>query len=503
MTTFLQRLMGAGVFDERHWSADAYYSTPTASGESVAYSSALKLSAYYACVSLIADTVAVLPKHIMERRPDGSRARATDHPLYDIVHQQPNRTQTSIEFFALMTACLVMRNNAYARILPGPRGFADQIVPIMPDKVRIERLEDGRIRYMIREGTSALETPYNDEDILHIRNFQLDIAQGVDMLPLVRESVGVSLATQKYRARFFGNSAQPGGVLKKAGKMTLQGHRNLKESWQAAHAMGGQHTVAILEDGLEWQSIGIDPRAAQMIESEEHNAEDICRWMRVPPFMIGLTAKSTSWGTGIEQQNIGFVTYTILPYTVRWQQAISRDLILAPDKYYVEFVLDGLLRGDSASRYNVYRIGRELGMYTPNDLLRFENQNPRTDPGGDEYVPDMGRSLTTQQTTPEAASPPTARYRHLLSAQAERIVRKEMQALEREYHKLKAHSDWAAVVQSFYLDHASFVSELLGVTHAQAVHYCEAQRQTVATNGPEPGAWRTAVERLVTLAEAT
>lgn len=493
--TFLQRLLSVSANDERYWTGALGVST--AAGESVSYNTALKVSAYFACVKLISDTIGILPKHVMEYLPDGSRKRAENHPLYDLVHLSPNPQQTSIEFFSMMTAHVVMRNNAYARIVSGPRGFADQIIPLHPDNVRIQTLPEGGYRYMVREGTLG-EKPYNDEDILHLRGFQQDIVRGLDMLPLMGESVGVAAATMKYRARFFGNDASPGGVLKKAGKISLESQKNLKESWDAAHQRGNQHRVAVLEDGLEWQSIGIAPEKAQLIESEEFNAEDICRWMGVPPFMIGLTSKSTSWGTGIEQQNIGFVTYTIMPLTVRWQQAISRDLILVPKKYYVDFVLTGLLRGDSAQRYNVYSIGRELGMFTPNDLLRFEDMNPRTDDGGDQYIGDMGRSLSPAQVQgpppapmpmeddePEEPSKDDAAANVFLIDAAARVARKEIAALNKSAKRTTTRAELMAEARAFYSGHVAHVCEMMHVTPEAARRYCDDGEDELRAVGPE------------------
>lgn len=515
-------MLGVNAFDDRWYTG--WESGPTASGKSVNYSTALKVSAYYACVKLISDTIGILPKHVMERMTDGTREKAENHPLYDLVHQQPNPMQTSIEFFAMMTAHVVMRNRAYAKIVPGPRGFADQVWPLHPDNVSIEHLSGGGYRYKVREGGG--EKTYNDEDILHLRGFQQDSIEGLDMLPLMRESIGVASATMEYRAKFFGNDASPSGVLKKAGKLSPEGQKNLKESWMAAHR--GGHSIAVLEDGLDWQSIGIDPQKAQLIQSEEFNAEDICRWLGVPPFMIGLTSKSTSWGTGIEQQNIGFVQYTLLPLVERWEQAISRDLILAPKKYYVDFVLDGLLRGDSAQRYSVYSIGRELGMFTPNDLLRLENMNPRTDPGGDAYIGDMGRSLSPAQigqAEPEEEEPEEGAEEEVPPANestavlhpgdgksgeafvkfteaktafdvridpaanvflidaAARVVRKEIAATTKAAKKFKG-SEWAVEVHKFYSDHPPFVSEMLHISLGAALGYCGDQEHELAMNGP-------------------
>lgn len=483
-TTLRQRFLGLSLSSNEGWGGA--FSTASASGESVSYNTALKLSAYYACVGLVADIIGTLPKHIMENLPDGTRQRATSHPLYDTLALQPNAMQTSIEFFTMMTAHLEMRNNAYAKLVAGPRGFADQIIPLHPDNVRIESLTNGGYRYVVTE--QGRENRYNDEDILHVRGFQLDMVRGLELLPLERESIGVSMATIKYRARFFGNNAAPTGVLKKAGKLSPEAQKNLKESWNDAHQQGNQHSVAILEDGLEWQDIGIDPQKAQLIESEEFNAEDICRWRRVPPSLIGLPSKAASWaGTGIEQQMLAFIITKILPVIRRWEQAISRDLILVPTKYFVKFVLDGLLRGDSTQRYNVYKVGRELGMFTPNDLLRFEDMNPRTDPGGDKYIGDMGRSLSPAQVAGDGAPTPPAGQAEanlfLLDA-ASRVVNREMLAMKRAHAKLRAGEEWSIEVRKFYLEHVSHVVEVMHVGADEAAAYCASGEAELTRLGP-------------------
>lgn len=223
------------------------------------------------------------------------------------------------------------------------------------------------------------------------------------------------------------------------------------------------------------------------------------RFIGVPPSLVGLPSRATSWaGTGIEQQTLGFVTYNILAKLTAWKEALSKYLILEPARYYVEFVLDGLLRGDSATRYNVYSIGMSLGMFTPNDLLRFENRNPRTDPGGDKYVGDMGRSLSPAQVTqdpntpePEedAEDPPAeddgeeAAANVFMVDAAARVVRKEIAAMTKAAKKYSA-SDFAAEVHNFYIDHLAHVAETMHISQEAAFGYCVEAENELQSSGP-------------------
>jgi len=485
--TFLQKLLGnANVNDERMW---GNFGTMSVAGEPVSFNAALKLSAYYAGIKLISDTIGALPKHVIERMPDDTRVQATDHYLYDKVHYQPNEEQTSSEFFSMMTANATMRNIAHALIVAGPTGFVDQLIPIAPERIRRVNLPDlSGYRYEVREGMQW--KPYNKEDIFTLRFFQLDIAQNLDMLQVMQDTVGTSLATLKYRGRFFRNDASPAGTIEYPGKLGDKAYENLARSWHDAYSGGNQHKTAILESGAKYTKVGIDPKAAQLLESEEFNAEDVLRFIGVPPSLVGLPSRAVSWaGTGIEQQTLGFVTYNILSKLTHWKEAISKYLIIEPARYYVEFVLDGLLRGDSKTRYDVYKIGQELGMFTPNDLLRFENRNPRTDPGGDEYVKDMGRSLTpapmpanqTQDAPPaedgdgEDEDASNAHYKKLVLESAARLVRKEKAAMEKAYKRAKSHSDLDIEVREFYREHVGLVAQTLQISDEAAKGYCDLQ----------------------------
>lgn len=501
--TFLNRILGtANVNDERYWSG---YSPISVSGEPVSFNAALKLSAYYAGIKLIADTIGALPKHVIERMPDDTRVQATDHYLYENVHYNASEEQTSSEFFAMMTANATMRNVAYAQIVPGPKGFADQLIPIDYEDIRRVNTPGasyaGDYRYELRSGSQW--KPYNKEDIFTLRFLQFSLKKNVDMLALMGDTVGTSLATLKYRGRFFKNDASPSGVIEYPGKLADKGYDNLAKSWHDAYSGGNQHKTAILENGAKYSKVGIDPKAAQLLESEEFNAEDVLRFIGVPPSLVGLPSRAVSWaGTGIEQQTLGFVTYNILAKLTAWKESISKYLILEPTRYYVDFVMDGLLRGDSTTRYNVYKVGMELGMFTPNDLLRFENRNPRTDPAGDEYVGSMGRSLSPAQVTQDAPatedapedSPPEdtppaedtpedAAANVFLIDAAARVVRKEIAAMNKAAKKFSGDS-FAVEAHNFYLDHAAFVAEVMHIPAAAAVAYCEANAGELKQSGP-------------------
>jgi len=453
--------------------AFAVAASGTSSGEPVNQDQALKISTVWACVGLISESIAMLPAVVYQRMSNGGRQRADNHPLFDLVHRQPNQTQTAFEFFEQMTGYVAMRGNAYSKILPGARGFADQLEPVHPDKVRVEKLTDGTLRYRIQ----GEDKPYLDSEILHLRGRSKDGILGLDPVSYARESFGLALAGEKYGARFFGNSANPGGVLQTDKSLDDNAARKLKAQWEAAHAGANQHRVAVLEDGVKWQQMSIDPRNAQFLEGREFQAEDVCRWFRVPPHMVGLTSKATTWGSGIEQMSMGFVTYTLMPWLVRWQQAISRDLILAPNTYFVDFVVDALLRGDTLARYNAYEIAKRNNWMSANEIRQRENMNPIS--GGDVY----GEAVAIAAPVAVLSeTKPSARYEQLLRDAAGRVVRKEIAALTKA---AKKGGDFAQAAAEFYADHADFVVQVLGLALDKAQAYVSEQIDELTERGPQ------------------
>lgn len=497
--TYLQQLFGASaagsVNDERLWTTWA--GPVTAAGVPVSADSALKVSTAWACIGLISETIGMLPKLVYKRLANNARERADTMPLFYTLHQQPNPYQTSIEFFEMMTGHAVIRGNAYARIQSGVRGFADALIPIHPDYVTPEETPDGNLRYVVRAPGKPPEV-LTDDQVLHLKGRSSNGKTGMSVISYARESMGLSLAAERYGSKFFANDSRPGGVLKHPGTLKDSATKKVTESWRAAHSGDNAHSTAILEEGMEWQSIGLANKDSQFLETREFQAEDICRWFRVPPHMVGLTSKSTSWGSGIEQMSIGFVTYTLMPWIVRWQQAITRDLILAPQTYFVEFVVDALLRGDTLARYNAYQIARNNGWLNVDEIRQRENMNPLPDGQGQVYLQPLnmqpvGAPLTDDArqldgSTPAASGIDTAHVRAIVREAAARVVRKEVAALT----KAQKRGDFAAEVNEFYTGHIETVKQTLAVSDEIAVRWVNAQRDEIMMSGPESMAdWET------------
>lgn len=462
MSSFILRLLGVAPSSPRDPWSDRWWgvgTVGTVAGVPVDAEAAQKLSTVWRCVRLLSETVAGLPLVMFENVAGGEeRRRAANHPLYEVLHNQPNAHQSAFEFWELMMEHVLLRGNAYALIQPGPRGPVDQMLPIHPDRVRVEKLDNGRLRYQVRQ-PDGTETPVNDEDMFHLRGPSADGVTGMSIIDYAKESFGMGLAGEKYGARFFRNDSKPSGILSTDKKLSPGAKERLSSDWKAMHGGGNQHQVAVLEEGLNWQAVSITPEEAQFLQTREFQAEDVCRWFGVPPHMVGLTSKATSWGSGIEQMSIGFVTYTLMPWLVRIQQAISRDLIIAPQRYFAEFVVAGLLRGDTLARYQAYQTGITTGFMTPNEARRLENMNPL--PGLDEPLRPL--NMGTAGGSTDASSP---HYRMLAEESAARLVRKESAVVSRDWPDLEK-------LGRFYDDHASLVGQAMRVPFDVARGYCQ------------------------------
>lgn len=368
---------------------DDYWYRPVGSvsltGVRVDADTALKLSAVWACVNLISESVASLPLPIYRYRADGGKERAADHVLYETLQHQPNYWQTAQGWRQQMTIHALLRGAGYSRLVPGPRGRNTWLEPLNPDWLTVPKGPiDQYSTYLYREPGKP-EQAINQGDVFRLDGLSLDGVTPCSVLTYARESVGLGLASEQYAARVYSQDARPRGVLEHPGKLSKEAAGRLADSWQEAYAgLGNAHKVAVLEEGLKFSAISVSPEDAQMLGSREFSIEDVARWFRVPPHMIGSTAKVTSWGSGIEQLSLGFVQFTLLPWLRRWEQSIQRDLIYQKDRFFAEHVVDGLIRGDIKTRTAAYVAGRANGWLSANDIRRMENMNPI--PGGDEYL---------------------------------------------------------------------------------------------------------------------
>ncbi len=304
---------------------------------------AMRVSTVYACVNLLARTVASLPL-LMYRTGQGGTFEAPEHPLYDVLEHQPNRWQTAFDFRAMMMTHLCMRGNAYAEIVPGPRGAVDQLEPLHPDRVIPQRLPDGSIRYQLSDGRRLLQ-----DEMLHIRSSNApDGLVGVGSIAYARETIGLAMATEEHGARMFSNGARPSGVVQLKKTLGEAAFQRFKQEWRSAyHGLSKSGGTPILEEGAEFKPISMTADELQFLGTRRFQIEEIARWFDVPLVMLHHMTDQTSWGTGVEAIMLAFVRNNLRPWLRAWEQAIRRDLILVPNVYSARFDTEALQRGDS------------------------------------------------------------------------------------------------------------------------------------------------------------
>lgn len=362
------------------------------SGISVNERTAMQTTAVYSCVRILAEAIASLPFHLY-RYTDKGKERVFDHPLYHILHDEPNEEMTSFVFREVLMSHLLIWGNAYAQIIRDGRGQVLGLYPLLPDKMEVDRAENGELYYIYTRNTE--ENPnFKDygriylrrEDVLHIPGLGFDGLVGYSPIAMAKNAVGMTLACEEYGASFFANGATPGGVLEHPG--VLKDPTKVRDSWHKVY--GGSRNagkVAVLEEGMKYQQIGIPPEEAQFLETRKFQINEIARMYRIPPHMVGDLEKSSF--SNIEQQSLEFVKYTLDPWVVRWEQALQKALLLPQEKneYFIKLNVDGLLRGDYASRMNGYAVGRQNGWLSANDIREMEDQNPiPEEDGGDLYL---------------------------------------------------------------------------------------------------------------------
>lgn len=361
-------------------------------GKRVNEFTAMQTTAVYACVRILAESIAGLPLHVYAYRGEG-RERVPEHPLFTILHDAPNPEMTSFVFRETLMVHLLLWGNAYAQILRDRAGRVAGLYPLLPNRMSVNRDENGRIYYTYQRVTDENpnfqrggEVILPAEDVLHIPSLGFDGLIGYSPIAMARNAVGMTLACEEYGASFFANGARPGGVLQHPG--VLKDPAKLRESWQAVYG-GAANTgkVAVLEEGMTYQQIGIPPEEAQFLETRKFQVDEIARLYRIPPHMVGDLDKSSF--SNIEQQSLEFVKYTLNPWVVRWEQALQKSLLLPEERkrYFIRFNVDGLLRGDYQSRMQGYAVGRQNGWLSANDIREMEDMNPiPAEEGGDTYL---------------------------------------------------------------------------------------------------------------------
>lgn len=393
---WIDRLLGretaapASPTEERSQSLDSLLALIsgdyTPSGRVISTEGALSQVTVFACVRLIAESVGMLPLILYRRLEPRGKERATKHPLYTVLHDLPNPELSAIELYENMVGHLALWGNAYCEIEYDAAGRRRALWPLRPDRIEVGLNERNQRTYRVLL-PSGRQVDLERWRVWHVRGWGTDAWVGKSPIALAREAIGLAAATEEYGSRFFGNGSRPGGILKHPGKLSQSGANRLRESWESAHGgLSQSNRVAVLEEGVEWQQIGVPPEEAQFLETRKFQDTKICSMFRVPPHMISIVEGSTSWGTGIEQQSIGYVGYTLMPYLVRITQSIARDLLTPAERgtYFAEHLTAALVKGDINARYTAYNIGRMGGWLSVNDVREAENMNPVE--GGDTYL---------------------------------------------------------------------------------------------------------------------
>nr|DAO66077.1 MAG TPA: Portal [Caudoviricetes sp.] len=361
-------------------------------GKNVNERSAMQMTAVYSCVRILAEAVAGLPLHLYRYKEDGGKEKALDHPLYNLLHDEPNPEMSSFVFRETLMTHLLLWGNAYAQIIRNGKGEVIALYPLMPNRMVVDRDTKGRLYYQYTTSTEDAPTMKGvtvnlpPSDVLHIPGLGFDGLVGYSPIAMAKNAIGMAIACEEYGAKFFANGAAPGGVLEHPG--TIKDPQRVRESWQSTFGgSGNSNKIAVLEEGMKYTPIGISPEQAQFLETRKFQVNEIARIFRVPPHMVGDLEKSSF--SNIEQQSLEFVKYTLDPWVIRWEQTIHRSLLLPDEKsqYFVKFNLEGLLRGDYQSRMNGYAIGRQNGWMSANDIRELENLDRiPAEEGGDLYL---------------------------------------------------------------------------------------------------------------------
>lgn len=350
----------------------------TATGLSITPDTAMRNTVVYRCVALLSQTYASLPLHVYLEAANGNKTLAKDNPRYKLLRRSPNRYQTSFEWREMMAGHFALRNRAYSEIISTGGNGIDQLIPRHPDRVRPFRAPDGRLAfdYTPAQGPSRVILQ-NEMHYLHGMVMDADGCTPLSPVAAHREAIGLAMAAEEHTARLFGNGTRLGGVLKfPAGKSLRDdpARQRLLESWKKAQSgLKNVGKTAILEDGLEWQELGMTAMDAQLSELRNLQATELCRVWGVPPHKVAELSRSTN--NNIEHQGIEWVTDTILPGAVRWEQALYRDVFSGDGEACAEFNLNGLMRGDSAARSAFYASALQNGYKTRNEVRALEGDN--------------------------------------------------------------------------------------------------------------------------------
>ena len=385
-------------------SAMEFFFGASGAGKSVTAETAIQLSTVYACVRVIAETIASLPLGVYKVTDDGNE-KATDHTLYRLLHDEPNAEMTSFIYREVMMAHLLLYGNSYSQIIRNGRNQVISLYPLLPENMTVDRDDHGTLTYtyVTSDGKTINLRPI---DVLHIPGLGYDGIMGYSPIAIEKNAIGLGIAAEEYGSKFFSNGARPSGILTHPN--TVKDPKRLRESWNAAYGgSANANKVAVIEEGMHFESISIPNNEAQFLETRKFQVDEICRIFRVPPHLVGNLEHATF--SNIEHQSIDFAVHTIRPWLVRIEQSMNRALFYEKEKgkFYAQFNIDGLMRGDYKSRMEGYAIARQNGWMSANDIRELENLNPLSDEeGGNAYLVN-GNMISLRRASEGVGTDPT------------------------------------------------------------------------------------------------
>ena len=401
--------LGFSITDLDNLLERAVSGEPSHAGVDVSGDTALNFSATFCAVNIIAGTIASLPLILYRRTGEDGKERYSDHPLYTVLHNQPNPEMTSYVFRETLQGHLLLWGNAFAEIRRDKVGRTAELWPINPAAVKVKRDEDKRIYYEVEEEPGRVRV-LPAADMLHIPGMGFDGRVGYSVVTKAREALGLGLAMEEFQSRFYGHGTNVGGVLEHPGHLSDQAHIRLKKDMDEKHGgLAKSHSVLVLEEGMKYTKTAMPLEDAQFLESRTFQIGEIARWFNLPPHKLKELSKATY--SNIEQQQIEFVMDSIRPWAVRWEQHIAWKLLGEEERrrLFAEFLIDGLLRGDSKSRNEAYAVMRQNGVINADEWRGLENMNPIGGRAGEMYWKplNMGDADSEDAIEPPAAAPPT------------------------------------------------------------------------------------------------
>jgi HK97 family phage portal protein len=500
----------------------------SSSGMAVTEDSAKRVATVLACVGILGRNVGSMPCKIYTEGPDGSKKLVRQHPLYDVLYSRPNAQQTAFEWKQMMQGHLELRGNAYSEIVPGPRGAVDQLIPLHPDRVTVQQLKpSGRLLYKYNDPLTGNTRNLVQEEVFHLRNFSDDGLVGQSTVRMACDTFGIALAQQDYTARFLQNDARTPVYFTGTNFKNKEDEDRFRQGVQAGQTGANRGKAGILPAGVDIKTIGVNPSDQELLDGKKYSRLEIASIFGIPPHLIGESEKAATYAS-VEQFNIMYVVYCLLPRLVLWEQAIQRDLITSP-KFFAKFDMAELLRGDTASRYAAYSQALSLGFMCQDEVRALEGLNPIPGGAGKKYWRPL--AWTTLDAVPVAPTLPTPesaadvdddgdpssgdqgpndgdngadaaakaleREQHaasmrdrlnlLASSAADRCVRKEVAGLR----KLSERGMDTYQLAQFYEDHAEFVQTVMHLDAAALgqdyFHRASALMEEFAEHGSATG----------------